>query len=269
MCWTRQSFLLPLLIASCFIVIAIAITIADPVYGIDDEEKQQQFTSFSSKKGRNIVDLGASSSSSFSVPPLSSSHHDRHRHRHRHRPPSIELAIQNVEEYLNSIGFTLHDLHHHHHFQNHPLFHDEEKTVEELKLKLNSNFLRKASTTAAQRRRSLEDVQQQKQQQDEESNNNNGNSNRNRNSNSNRKNEHEEFNPTDTKSMIQNAIMAFICVSVAALAAGLTMGLLGLDVLDLRIKEMASSNLQERKYATTLLPLVKDHHRLVGLYTMI
>ena len=61
-----------------------------------------------------------------------------------------------------------------------------------------------------------------------------------------------------------NSLLAFLCVTVAALAAGLTMGLLSQELLDLRIKEIASADPQTREQAKSLVPLIKDHHRLVS-----
>ena len=79
------------------------------------------------------------------------------------------------------------------------------------------------------------------------------------------KQEEEEQKEEEQSNYIQNIILAFICVTIAALAAGLTMGLLSLELLDLRIKEIASSNTKEREQARSLVPLIKDHHRLVRL----
>ena len=79
------------------------------------------------------------------------------------------------------------------------------------------------------------------------------------------KQEEEEQEEEEQSNYIQNIILAFICVTIAALAAGLTMGLLSLELLDLRIKEIASSNAKEREQARSLVPLIKDHHRLVRL----
>lgn len=62
---------------------------------------------------------------------------------------------------------------------------------------------------------------------------------------------------------IQNTIMVVICVSCAAMAAGLTMGLLSLDVLDLKIKEMAAKSDSDKESARKILPLMEDHHRLL------
>lgn len=63
--------------------------------------------------------------------------------------------------------------------------------------------------------------------------------------------------------LLINFIGAAVCVCVAALAAGLTLGLLGMDPLMLLIKERASDNDLERKRARQLLPLVRQHHRLL------
>eukprot|EP00594_Rhizosolenia_setigera_P012174 CAMPEP_0178980524 /NCGR_PEP_ID=MMETSP0789-20121207/26547_1 /TAXON_ID=3005 /ORGANISM="Rhizosolenia setigera, Strain CCMP 1694" /LENGTH=444 /DNA_ID=CAMNT_0020670953 /DNA_START=311 /DNA_END=1645 /DNA_ORIENTATION=+ len=57
--------------------------------------------------------------------------------------------------------------------------------------------------------------------------------------------------------------MSLACVTLAALAAGLTMGLLSIDPLELVIKQRASSSEVEKKQASLLLPIVKDHHRLL------
>jgi metal transporter CNNM len=59
-----------------------------------------------------------------------------------------------------------------------------------------------------------------------------------------------------------NCIMAVFCVLVAALAAGLTMGLVSQELLDLRIKEVAG-NQEEKEQARSLIPLLQDHHRLL------
>ena len=62
---------------------------------------------------------------------------------------------------------------------------------------------------------------------------------------------------------IINAIGALVCISIAALAAGLTLGMLGIDPLLLLIKIRASDDPVERQQAATLLPIVKQHHRLL------
>lgn len=62
---------------------------------------------------------------------------------------------------------------------------------------------------------------------------------------------------------IANGLCAFLCVLVAALAAGLTMGMMSLDPMTLLIKMRAALTEQEQLKAASLLPLVKQHHRLL------
>jgi len=52
------------------------------------------------------------------------------------------------------------------------------------------------------------------------------------------------------------------CVTSAALAAGLTMGLLSLDTLKLKIKTMTGSE-EEQNYARAILPLLENRHFLL------
>lgn len=59
-----------------------------------------------------------------------------------------------------------------------------------------------------------------------------------------------------------NTILAVICVISAGLAAGLTMGLLSLDVTKLEIKSMTGSEV-DRADAEAILPIVKKHHLLL------
>jgi metal transporter CNNM len=59
-----------------------------------------------------------------------------------------------------------------------------------------------------------------------------------------------------------NTILAVICVLSAGLAAGLTMGLLSLDVTKLEIKSMTGSEV-DRADAEAILPIVKKHHLLL------
>lgn len=60
-----------------------------------------------------------------------------------------------------------------------------------------------------------------------------------------------------------NLVSATVCVCIAALAAGLTMGLLSLDPVMLLIKQRAGSSEKEQKDAASLLPIVKQHHLLL------
>lgn len=60
-----------------------------------------------------------------------------------------------------------------------------------------------------------------------------------------------------------NLIAAFCCVSLAAVAAGLTLGMLAMDPLMLLIKERAGETEEERHMASALLPIVNQRHRLL------
>jgi metal transporter CNNM len=73
----------------------------------------------------------------------------------------------------------------------------------------------------------------------------------------------EAEEPKDMESMIRNGIMAFICVCTAALAAGLTLGLLSLDPINLLIKMRTASTEEEKQQAASLLPIVRQHHLLL------
>jgi hypothetical protein len=72
----------------------------------------------------------------------------------------------------------------------------------------------------------------------------------------------EEDRDEDVWFLITHVLCALACVIVAALAAGLTMGLLSLDPLMLLIKMRAGGE-AEKKQAASLLPLVKQHHLLL------
>ena len=66
--------------------------------------------------------------------------------------------------------------------------------------------------------------------------------------------------------LLTNVFLVLICVLTAATAAGLTMGLLSLDPLSLEIKRRTSTSVEERKWSSTLLPLLLGHskrHRLM------
>ncbi|KAL3785257.1 hypothetical protein HJC23_002712 [Cyclotella cryptica] len=92
------------------------------------------------------------------------------------------------------------------------------------------------------------------------------------------KDPHENGNATKDEdnsqyfSRIVNAVLSLLCVVTAALAAGLTMGLLSLDPLTLEIKRRASPSQEERKWSEDLLPLLvghsKRHRLLVSLLLM-
>ena len=61
---------------------------------------------------------------------------------------------------------------------------------------------------------------------------------------------------------VANTIMAFICVCVSGLGAGLIMGLLSLDVSKLEIKLIVGTEV-EKDAASKLLPIIKQHHLLL------
>lgn len=73
----------------------------------------------------------------------------------------------------------------------------------------------------------------------------------------------EKFEEAHGGAFYFNAVGALFCVCGAALAAGLTMGLLSLDELMLLIKQRAGATEQERKAAASLLPIVRQHHLLL------
>eukprot|EP00934_Nitzschia_sp_Nitz4_P007682 Nitzschia sp. Nitz4//scaffold47_size129522//11522//13207//NITZ4_003534-RA/size129522-processed-gene-0.153-mRNA-1//-1//CDS//3329552749//7672//frame0 len=62
---------------------------------------------------------------------------------------------------------------------------------------------------------------------------------------------------------LTHGIGALVCVAMAALAAGLTSGMLSLDPLMLLIKMRAAPTPQEQAQAATLLPIIKQHHLLL------
>lgn len=66
-----------------------------------------------------------------------------------------------------------------------------------------------------------------------------------------------------------NIVAVLIMLGVMALISGLFLGLLTLDALDLEIIQRSSIDEDERDYATAILPVVEDRHRLlVTLLTM-
>ncbi|KAL9184817.1 hypothetical protein ACHAXT_002594 [Thalassiosira profunda] len=70
----------------------------------------------------------------------------------------------------------------------------------------------------------------------------------------------------ETMFIFKNVLLSLSCVLMAALAAGLTMGLYSLDPLSLEIKRRASSDPKEQQWSEDLLPLLVGHskrHRLL------
>lgn len=62
--------------------------------------------------------------------------------------------------------------------------------------------------------------------------------------------------------VVESAIAVLVCLVCAALASGLTQGLLTIDLMDLMIKQKSGTEL-EKKQATILLPLLDRHHLLI------
>ncbi|KAL7563998.1 hypothetical protein ACA910_007116 [Epithemia clementina (nom. ined.)] len=60
-----------------------------------------------------------------------------------------------------------------------------------------------------------------------------------------------------------NLVCVVLNLAFVALLAGLYLGLLTLDVMDLQILERVSKDDDERKYATEVLPIVKERHLLL------
>ena len=61
---------------------------------------------------------------------------------------------------------------------------------------------------------------------------------------------------------VYNCLMSFICVFSAAIASGLTIGLMALDKTKLEIRSMIGTE-TDRANAASILPLVKQHHLLL------
>jgi CBS domain containing-hemolysin-like protein len=64
-------------------------------------------------------------------------------------------------------------------------------------------------------------------------------------------------------SAILNVIFVFICLICAALAAGLTQGLLSLNGLEMEIKKRTGTK-EEKAQAGSVLPLINNHHLLLA-----
>jgi metal transporter CNNM len=66
-----------------------------------------------------------------------------------------------------------------------------------------------------------------------------------------------------------NLIGVFVMLAIMALISGLFLGFLTLDIMDLEIIQRSSIVEEEREYATAILPVINDRHRLlVTLLTM-
>ncbi len=72
----------------------------------------------------------------------------------------------------------------------------------------------------------------------------------------------EETHDLSTDSLIMNIAGVCICMMTAAMAAGLTMGLLSIDPLEMAIK-IKSGTPKEQKQAKSILPLIQNHHLML------
>ena len=56
---------------------------------------------------------------------------------------------------------------------------------------------------------------------------------------------------------------SLLCIICASIAAGMTMGYLGLDPFKLRVT-MKTGSIKEKEYVKQIMPLLKDHHRILA-----
>ena len=75
-------------------------------------------------------------------------------------------------------------------------------------------------------------------------------------------NRFEEYYASTAEDIIRNAIGTLFCTICAAMAAGLTMGMVSIEPLQLLIKMRVGTS-QEKEHAQAILPLVRQHHRLL------
>jgi len=61
-------------------------------------------------------------------------------------------------------------------------------------------------------------------------------------------------------SLIVNSFLAALCVTAAAIAAGLTMGMLSLDYFDLHVKVRTAHSESERVQVSCLIPIIEQRH---------
>ena len=71
-----------------------------------------------------------------------------------------------------------------------------------------------------------------------------------------------EFSDFSDLSDIINIVMSIVCITGAALAAGLTMGLMSLDTTKVELKTI-TGNPVEKAQAEKILPIIKQHHLLL------
>ena len=71
-----------------------------------------------------------------------------------------------------------------------------------------------------------------------------------------------EFTDWQEMEDVYNCLMSFVCVFSAAIASGLTIGLMALDKTKLEIRSMIGTE-EDRANAASILPLIKQHHLLL------
>lgn len=76
--------------------------------------------------------------------------------------------------------------------------------------------------------------------------------------------EHDFSSPEEEEWFyVSNIIMTILIILCLAIFAGLFVGLMTMDAFQLQIIERSSLDEDERKYATTLYPIIVDRHRLL------
>ena len=182
-------------------------------------------------------------------------HNGDHQHDYNHYLPlsrlellssnAINLSLNDIEKCLDTItskaGLTIHELCGSYSYDD-----DDDDDARELLSTERNNNNNNNNNNAKSTTNDLEDTKSDNVEEEEKS-----------------ESDESKSNP------LQNTIGAFICIIVAALAAGLTMGLLNQDLLDLTIKEMAAATTLERQQAASLIPLIQDHHRLVSIKVLL
>ena len=71
-----------------------------------------------------------------------------------------------------------------------------------------------------------------------------------------------DFSNLSASFLIKNMLGAFACLVMAAIAAGLTLGLISIDPIEMEIKKIGGTDI-EKKQAEKVSPLIKRHHLLL------
>jgi len=62
---------------------------------------------------------------------------------------------------------------------------------------------------------------------------------------------------------IRNSVLSLLCIVIVGVTSGLVMGVMSIDPLLLQVKIRAGATAKERQSAASLLPLVRERHRLL------